>query len=347
MNHRISNSLSTYKKEFSAKLANLETNSLEINQYPKIYLQHLVEHREYYLDIYEEVIKKIAENIEKKVSDVFFVDYGSGNGLLAIFAAYIGFGKVVGIDVDEQFYNAGKKTAEALGITAVEFINGTEAELKNISFKDQPIVIAGTDVIEHIYNLNHFFGVIKTLDNIILTVFTTACNPLNTRIVKRYTQFQIQDELVGRASIENSLAGTDHLPFLEIRKQIIKSYHPVLTDEEVKLLAKVSRGLHKADIHKIADDFLKSGSLPLEMSHPTNTCDPYTGSWSERVITLEEYESIYKENQFNLKVQTGFYNTHQTSTVKKNAAILINRFIALFPFFGFRIAPFIFLIGKK
>lgn len=335
------------KKEFSSKLAIVPITSLQIDRYPKVYLKHLIEHRAYYLDIYETVITNVLKNLDQKSSEMLFIDFGSGNGLLGIFAAYLGFGKVVCIDIDHHFCLAGIKLANTLGIENIKFINGSEAELKNITSNGMPVVITGTDVIEHIYNLDHFFTELRRVDNLILTVFTTACNSLNPWIVKRLTKHQITDELIGRKSTDNDLLGNGHLPFFEIRKQIISKYQPDLSQEDINKIAKASRGLNKTDIENLIDGFLTNGILVMQLDHPTNTCDPITGSWSERILSIQDYNTVYTNNKMNLQVQNGFYNSHQKNIFKKVGASLINRFILFFHQLGMRFAPFIILIGKK
>jgi hypothetical protein len=77
------------------------------------------------------------------------------------------------------------------------------------------------------------------------------------------------------------------------------------------------------------------------------TCDPVTGSWSERLLSFEEYKLLYHTNGFSLSIKNGFYNTHQSNFLKKTAVLFVNTLSKFFPVLGKRFSPFITLIGKK
>ncbi|MEI2747673.1 MAG: hypothetical protein V9E88_02790 [Ferruginibacter sp.] len=87
------------------------------------------------------------------------MDYGAGNGLLGIFARYCGFGRVALNDIDLPFLEAARKLSQALHIDMDAFIEGDISQVKDHPYAKQLNAIAGTDVIEHIYNLDDFFGV--------------------------------------------------------------------------------------------------------------------------------------------------------------------------------------------
>ena len=109
-------------------------------------------------------------------------------------------------------------------------------------------------------------------------------------------------------------------------------------------LAKATRGLIKVDIEKAVEDYIKTKNLPTPPHHPKNTCDPITGSWTERLLTEKEYESIYNQAGFELKTYNGFYNQWQPGA-KGFALKLANKTIALLGKQGNIITPFITLVG--
>jgi 2-polyprenyl-3-methyl-5-hydroxy-6-metoxy-1,4-benzoquinol methylase len=333
-------------KQFSLLLNKINIDKLSIEPYAASYLQHLLINKEYYIDIYVSVLEKAFLQTNKKPADITFVDFGAGNGLLGMFASYLGVGTVYVVDADKSFVAAAKITAQVLQIPIDKFIAGTEEMLFSEKYPQKPDIIAGTDVIEHIYDLDLFFFRLQKLNKHVVTIFTTASNPCNRKIVKQLESMQRKDELEGGMSGDHILFGNSHLPFREIRKQIIHSYSSVLNNDEVDKLAAVTRGMSKPDIEESVIIYLSSGKMPVEISHPTNTCHPDTGSWSERILSISEYERVFHHNGFSLEITNGFYNKY-SPLLKRIIVLFVNTFIKLFPGAGIKIAPFIVLTGKK
>jgi hypothetical protein len=100
--------------------------------------------------------------------------------------------------------------------------------------------------------------------------------------------------------------------------------------------------LQKKDILAAIEIYHKSGMLPIEPLDKFNTCHPETGSWTERILSLKEYKTIYQSNGFALTVNSGFYNEHKKG-LKKTMFQGINLMVSIF---GMRFAPFIILSGK-
>ncbi len=334
-------------KAFSEKLAGLDVDSLQISGYPKIYLKYLIKHREYYIEIYKDIFKKIFKNTYLKAEEIVFIDYGTGNGLLAMFASLLNFNRIVAIDVDEDFIATAKQTADAIGFKQIIFINGSEDVLCQIDSNGINMVLAGTDVIEHIYNLDVFLTYLNKANKILLALFTTASNPLNPRIVRRLKKQQISDELYGGTSSDRSLFGNDHISFLSSRESIIRKNFPEIGTDEVKILAKVSRGLRKDDIIEMVHRFLSNNIYMSAIEHPTNTCDPETGSWSERLIELPEYKDLFNRYGFSLKIVNGFYDSFNGGRIVRFIISTLNKGIYCFPALGVFAAPYILLIAKK
>ena len=82
-----------------------------------------------------------------------------------------------------------------------------------------------------------------------------------------------------------------------------------------------------------------------EPAHPTNTCDPITGSWTERLLTVKEYQSIYSKAGFALNVYNGFYNEWQEG--KKGSVLkLLNKTTRLLGMQGRFLSSYIILVGR-
>lgn len=348
---------------FENLLSVVDTDRLDINPYAKRYLQHILFHKKYYCRIYARLINLAVENFKIKAQsaainpgrgliktspskqNICLVDYGAGNGIMGLLAKYAGIEKVFINDINADFINAAKQLSQQLNIFPDGFIEG-DIESVQLYCKDPlPDIIVGTDVIEHIYSLDDFFQSVKKINPAMVTVMSTACNPANHFKVKEFTRLQIKDELYGGTPEDGVLFGETAIePFIKIREGIIKAHGGgKLSPEAISLLAKTTRGLKKEDIENAVDNYISHQAVPAVLLHPTNTCDPNTGSWSERLLRFDEYKKIYAAVGFELAVYDGFYNAFE-KTIKSRLLMGAN---ALISFTAHSFAPFIILVGTK
>lgn len=337
-----------YIQPFGEQLKQVKVEQLQLEEYPAQYLHRLLEHQLYYLHMYAAVLNKATEEAGCKKEELIVIDYGCGNGLLGLFAKFCQCKAVYLVDHNAAFLQAALKLSTALAMEVNGFIQGDIEDVENYFInKAKPSAIIGTDVIEHIYNLETFFRSIARINPGMVTVFTTASVTDNYFKSRQLIKLQYKDEHLGsnalHASTNNPFAG---LPFKKIREQLIKNYAPDLQDEQVLSLSISTRGLQQTDIKKAVDEFKHSGTLPTPPIHATNTCDPITGSWTERLLTIDEYSQLYKQAGFSLKVYNGFYSEWQ-SGVKALVLGMVNRCIKLLKHKGRFITPFIILVGGK
>lgn len=330
-----------YINGFMKLLERVNPGTVSAEPYCLRYLDHLLRHKKYYLSIYADLLNKLMLHASKNKQEMLLIDYGAGNGLLGLFAKYSGFGRVALNDLDEKFIQSAQRIALQLGIHADHYITGSIESLLNTSFGQKPDAVIGTDVIEHIYNLDDFFDGIRKLNPAMVSVFTTASNPVNPFKVKALQEIQRKDELEGGMPSDHALFGeTAHLPFLKIREQIILQNFKDGKEEDILALAKATRGLKQEDIIKAIEEFRRSAALP-NPAQGTNTCNPLNGSWTERIGSLDEYRALYKRSGFTCDFFPGFYNDKEggaDALVKKILNIII-------PFSGNRISPYIVLLG--
>ncbi len=342
-------------EQFEQLLAEVDVNALDMTSYARRYLQYIIRHKKYYIRIYSRMLNLVlhtptavtnpggglAATGKKNIS---LIDYGAGNGLLGLLAKYGGFGKVYCNDLSADFLHAAKQLAAAMKITLDGFIEGDIDQVKEYFNCSLPNVIVGTDVVEHIYNLEHFFSKVKEINPAMVTVMSTACNPANYFKVNEFKKLQVKDEWYGGRPGDNALFGETAMePFIETRKKIIADYcKEQLNAVQISQLATATRGLRKDDIEKAVDKFINDKVMPVLIPHPTNTCDPMTGSWSERLLGFDEYKQIYSNAGFDFKIYDGFYNEYENS-IKSKILFLLNRMI---PVAGHRLSPFVILAGK-
>ena len=332
-----------YSDAFEMKLEFIVVDEISAELYCKRYLNHLLQHKKYYVAIYADVLNKLMQHSPLKKEDISLIDFGAGNGLLGIFAKYCGFKKVFLNDIDEKFVQASKKLAVQLNVEIDGYITGDIIAVQTYFKNEAPTAIVGTDVIEHIYNLEIFYKTIQQINPLIVSVFTTASNPANYFKVRELKKIQLKDELEGGTPDDHALFGGSPLgPFLKIREQFIRKYSNELSDAEILTLAKATRGMILGDIKAAVEQYSLSGKIPVPASG-TNTCNPLNGSWTERILSLDAYISLYNTAGFTCKFYAGFYNDYghgPMNFVKK----LLNAGITTF---GKKISPYIVIVGTK
>jgi hypothetical protein len=341
-------SIVSYIPAFSKKVSTVDTHKLILAPYPSTYLQLLLKHHLYYLHIYAHVLDHLLANTSKTKEQIVLIDYGAGNGLLGMFAKDCGFGGVYVNDRSEAFVDAALQLSTALNIPIDGFIIGEWDKVAEV-FKQgiKPDAVVATDVIEHIYDLEAFLAGIQGLNPKMTTVFTTAsvtANPVKTKQLKR---LQYNDEFYG-SNPEHAMAGDEFagMPFIEIRKKMILQNQPTMNEADLIRIASAARGMNKKDLIKAVEDFTITGILPTPLQHPTNTCEPVTGSWTERLLTPSEYEMVYDKHGFSLSVYNGFYNQWQ-GRLKSIVLSAVNKLIKLSGRKGAFITPFMTLVGRK
>lgn len=339
-------------ESFAAKLNQLDVAALDLEPYPIAYFEHLKSHLTYYTYIYEQVIRLAVQAAQKPAAQLTVLDYGGGNGLLGLFAKLWGFEKVWINDRSERFLRAAKKTAAIAGIQVDGFIHGDVEEVVRFfqATGQPPDVLLATDVIEHIYHLPSFFAGLKKLNPSLVHVFTTASNPYNYLKGKALHKAQYTDEHLGYESDlhagEASAYQSRVLSYYEQRKQIIQNHFPQLPAATIALLAERTRGKRKDDILAAVSDFVDTGILPVPEKSKLATCDPETGSWTERILPIRTYKELYSQNGFSFKMYNGVYNWFSKTGMPFYGARLVNSFIRTTPALGKYVAPYIVFVGK-
>ena len=337
-------SIKEYIIAFEKKLEFVVINDVSTELYCKKYLTHLLEHTTYYIAIYADVLQKLIEHSSKNKESISLIDYGAGNGLLGIFAKFCGFEKVYINDLDAKFLNASQKLAIQLNIKIDGYILGDISEVQEYFKYTAPDGIVGTDVIEHIYNLKDFFTCLQQINQSLVSVFTTASNPENYFKVRMLKKLQLKDELKGGTPDDNALFGEYPLePFIKIREQIIRKHADNLSDTSIMDLAKATRGKNEEDIIAVVEQYTISGKLPAPPADDTNTCNPLNGSWTERILSLKEYATLYKSAGFKPKFYNGFYNEYEGG-FKKYFKKILNLGISIL---GKKISPYIVIVSCR
>ena len=310
----------------------------------KPYFLHFLTHRQYYLEIFSTLLDEIVTKTKMNNTDISLVDFGAGCGFLGFFAKYSGFGRVTMVDMNPNLTAIQRIISRKLNLPVDAMITGDSNVLESIQSSKPNMVIAATDVIEHIYDLHKFFKDVCSLPHRPTLFFTTSANNSNYIKRKEIIRLQVNDEWKGWVESELPGLGTREKSFREIRGAMIQHELQNLGREDLDKLIRTTRGMNQQDIIKACENFRLKNIFPIEISHPTNTCDPDSGSWTERLLSFDEYRKIFEENKYELEIKNGFYNEFGGG-IKSAAARFLNKFIKVIGSNGRRISPFVILTG--
>ncbi|MCE5346782.1 MAG: class I SAM-dependent methyltransferase [Bacteroidales bacterium] len=293
-----------------SKLKLLNFQNLNISECCRNYLIKYLDNYSFYMSLYSQLLQKAFKKLDKPVSESTFIDYGGGCGILSFLAKEIGFGTVVYSDVFQISVNEAQLISRRLNITIDYYICGEVKEFtdKINLYNIRPDLICSFDVLEHIYDLESWIKTIADIETEFSLLFMTSANPCNPFIANRLKKMHIKSENKG---FENNIRCNDmylNTSSLEERERIIRNKFPDLKNDDIKRLALESRGLIKNDIEKVVCDYIKTGNIFYKIKHPTNTCDPYTGSWTEKLIDLKQLKIFIKDINLTVNISNSFYS---------------------------------------
>ncbi|MBL0048717.1 MAG: hypothetical protein IPP32_11555 [Bacteroidetes bacterium] len=342
--------LNAAAEKLEAMLLQLDYKSLNLSDYGKRYYAYDLRKLTYMLQSYVFMLLWAQYKSGKKFNELTLLDHGGGVGMLSLLAKLAGCKTVIHQDLNPVISADAKRIADTLNIPIDYFINGDTPEF--VAFvnanKLNLNILGSRNVIEHVYDLNLFFTETAKIqsDKLILFLSTTANekNPLvNTYTKGLQRKFELKGNPVawGEKELDRENSGINQ------RKRIIKNAFPAIAETENLRLAAATRGRIKADIIADVQAYLKNGSMPIELAHPTNTCSPESGSWVEHLLPLNDYKAMLEQNGFKFDFINGFYNTNYPQAYLNLITPTINLAIRSLKKGGTFLAPFISIIGEK
>lgn len=307
-------------------IRSIDYRRLPLSDYSRAYILGMLPAMEYYLEIYDRCLDLLLTEVGKPAAEVTLVDYGGGHGFFSFAAKERGVGRVIYVDINPLASEAAQQVKQAAGFGADVLLCGDEQMLCRWCAEHQvkPDGLAGMDVIEHIYRLEPFFRHLDGLNPQMAMVFSTGSTPFNPWVRRRLHRVMEKDE-----------CGVD-TGFRELRRRYIAALRPDLTPAELDRWADATRGLTYEDITVALQQ-----SVPPQRNRQIdryNTCDPATGSWTERILPMATYRQLVAPKRLTLV--KGFYNCHRRGP-KGVVSRLLNTLLQL-PCTKF-LAPFIIL----
>ena len=309
----------------------IDFETLGISQYNLEYINQLLPNLEYHFRIYTDSILIL---LQKENAQAWFVDFGGGHGFLSILLKMLGF-KVIYCDNNPLSVQTITKLKSVLEIGPDHIVEGSSDELLAYctSNKIKPNYLIATDLIEHIYDLDIFFSNLYQINPGFKMIFTTYANPSNPKTVRKLRKLMTE--------VEKNM-------FLPMREDFIRENYQGLSSDEIANLAKSSRGLMYKDISNFVDNYVETKQISTICIDKYNTCDPQSGSWIERILTLKEYRRIINKNGFRAEFKRGYYAENRKSPLKSFITKGINKIIKYTGFAGRIFTPFLIIrIAQK
>ncbi|MBI4835408.1 MAG: hypothetical protein HY811_11415 [Planctomycetes bacterium] len=331
------------------KLKSFKITELQISDYGKTYLASKTANLTANLQLYSYLLAWVLVGNNKPLKEFVFIDYGGGSGILSLLAKELGLGTVIYNDIYDVSCNDAKTTARALGLDADYYVCGDIDE--TISFLHEHELncdtIASYDVIEHVYDIASFFDKLPGLsDGTLKIIMASGANMFNKLYTLRVSRKQYEAEHCDRKPEYGHKERDTSRAYLTIRQEIIRERVSSLSEVETDKLAIATRGMMKPDIIKAVDAYSKTGCLPKQLSHPTNTCDPYTGNWMEHLMNPYRLRNALSQKGFKARIINGYYGC-RNNPLYRYAGSFLNLFISTIRNKGIFLSPFFILYGER
>jgi hypothetical protein len=329
------------------KLQSVDIKSLCITEYNQRKWEKKLKNLSGSLSTYGYLLRLSFSNCSIPIQKSVFVDYGGGCGILSFLAKELGVGTVIYNDIYEGSCNDVKLFSNALELPLEYIVCGDVDKLIEYIRKNSIIVnsIASYDVLEHLYDVEYHFNLLLSLSNPhFRLVYASGANNENPMKVHKLKKIHINAEYKNREEKWGHKETDSSRAYFDVRKDIISNYAPDLRPDQVEKLSRATRGLIKLDIEKAVDEYRNRGEIAYRNNHPTNTCDPYTGSWCEQLISIKWLQDILKKSGFSVKILSG-YNNRQVSLPKNIMVYILNTLIRLLGRRGLFIAPYYIVIA--
>ena len=333
-----------------SQLADLDLVSLGISEYNQRYLKEKFAKPEYEACVTTFMLSYVLQVLPADLSNMTLVDFGAGSGLISLVAKRLGVGNVVFCDIFEQSCIDGRRIADSLGFVADHYVCG---DLKDVgkaleASGAEANAVVSHNVIEHVYDMNELFEDMQKLPQRELCIWhSTSANPLRPKTVTDLSK------LARKVENEDRKAGWGHKQrnalqsYYSIRRDMITELLPEADSLMVEQFAKATRGLQRKDIEAVVEAYRETGQFTATPEHATNTCDPHTGNWCERLMDPFALTRDAKNFGINLEVASGLWCSDRKSYPKSLTKQLMNAFIGVAGTSALRFSPYYILRGQS
>ena len=332
------------------ELSKIDLKKAGISEYNQRYLSTKIKDPQIHWPINTYMMSWLLNIANVAPKDSVLIDYGGGSGTISLLAKKLWVGIVIYCDIYDVSCKDAQVIGNLLGCEADFYVEGDINDLINFCHSSQLNcnIFASHDCIEHIYNIESFLRSIKDLSTgRILFWLSSSANTLRRKTRRTLEKQQIRCEIKDREAECGHKERDTLRSFISIRKEMIRKVSSELDEREVEELAKRSRGLMREDILILAQQYLSNRLLllPPKPMHPTNTCDPYTGNWIERLMDPFYLKKILEDSGSSAEIKTGYWDTTKNPMWKTIIKCILNILLSVLGKKALFLAPYYILCG--
>ena len=329
-------------------IAKLDLKELGVSEYNQIYIQTKLRKPHYEMCVASYMLGEFTNHTGSDHDNAVLVDYGAGSGLACFAAKRLGIKHVVYCDIFEQSCKDAKLIGDAIGVTIDQYVCGdlpdTHQWIRSNGLQASGVI--SHNVIEHVYSMNELFdfiGQIAERDTFVW--LSTAANPFRKKTQAELAKHANRVETQTREPAPGHKERNALEAYRDIRHSIVKQARPELDDETLNLIADRTRGMRQDDILAFLASYTAGDTITIEPDHPTNTCDPLTGNWAERMMDPFQLVQDAKRHDLDLQVRPGLWSLDDDSFVKNTFKKMSNAAIAVRGNKGLARSPYYILCG--
>lgn len=340
--------VATAAESLYEKLAALDVKRLDVSDYNAEYLRRYQRKLRTHLQKFGYVLAWGLSQSDKPLPDTVLLEYGGGAGILSLLARECGVGTVIYNDVYDVSCVDAETIGQATGNTADHYVCGEIDEITEF-LKRRSLscdVMVSSDVIEHIYDVDEFFSKLPGLSaERIGVAMSSHANPSNPIVKRLLVKKQMRVEYEDRGYAAGHKKRDSLRSYLSIRRDIVRECGDgSLSDGEIEELARATRGMVDADIRSAVFSYLGTKQLPAPPTHRTNTCDPTTGNWEDRLADPLQLLRGLSSAGFDANILAGRYG-RPNGLVRRVLARVLDVLITSAGGQGLRLAPFFLIRG--
>lgn len=330
-------------RQLEKDIRQLQIDQLEVHEAVKNYLRFDLKKLEYVSECNAFMLFHALLGQSKISSETLIIDHGAGIGLFAMLVKRMGF-LCLCHDISPEYIKGIQQLGRILNALPDYYVTGDTSELVRFC-KDEKLrvsALASRNVIEHLPDYRQFFKDIFQISAVGFSMMITTSANIHHPVVRYiHKKIHFQYEYFGTNTDMDNPTLNNRQSGMALRREIIHQSFPQLDKNELELLAKNNRGFTKPVILQRVQRYLSSKTLALPLHHPTNTCDPISGVWVERLVPVSAYRKAAEEAGFNFEPIKGFYNTHYSKPVYNLLAGVMNKILALLPDNHVSASPFL------
>ena len=325
--------INQHAAELYSRLKTLDVEALQLPDHCLYYFRNSHFNRLFFsIETSAHLLYRSIQMVGKPVRDIIIMDYGAGVGTLYMLAKMIGCKNVVYNDFLPEWKFSAMQIANGINVSIDEYVLGDiEDTLETLRQKDLRCdIITSRNVIEHVYDLAHFYRAICNGQPSALVYSSTTANFYNPAAHIKHVLWHRKWEK----------------EYFQRRIEIIAASGLVKKSAEQRRLARKTQGLARNDLSKAIGQFVANGEEPDPGRHYTNCCQPDTGVWAEHLLTFRQYREFIENNGYRVSFLPGFWDTHYSIGWKNALSALLNGIIRAIGKPGIILAPFIYVVAN-